>query len=588
MGTMGRIADAVVRLLADGPAAADELGRRLSAAGTTRARDPAAAVRRATREDPRVVHLVDGRLASVDQALSGRELTTVVSRDERAAGRLEVGDDLAPLALLGLDLPIPLPAAARTGGVVSVRVDDAGRGLVSARAIEPPAPRAADERALLLAVAERLGRAGADRPWLAPPVTHLGAVAASVAASGEAFRMPGRPLSVVLAEAGYEVHLGWVGPPGTAWDSLTQEEVAALECDASELLCAELPAEAARVLERLVAVARRHAPDRVPAARRRLARALVRSGRGRDALAVLRRAFADDDPEDRYEAALIAYREGDEVSARRWVEDGLARCEAGVHAEVADCLADIGADIDAQAAFLRLRAGLGSLDADGESAERVAAALTGLSRSYLVEAMAEEVVSAVAPRRLGALLGLVAEVEGTGPEAARALAAVLPPPSGRSARPTPGRGGRPRLPAVAGLTGARPAAAWSTSPADAPDQQQVVVTVAKEMRRVSPLVILIDADDLGGAVKDAFFLPDMVEPRLRRELFSPMADLGLACEAVDLDEAIALIRAALARTAAIGWRIPSLEHQPVLERIDRWLLRPQRGDAGRRPVPGAD
>ena len=62
---MGRIADAVLILLTDGPAAPDELGAALARGGVTRARDPASAVRRATRADPRIIQIADGRLASV-------------------------------------------------------------------------------------------------------------------------------------------------------------------------------------------------------------------------------------------------------------------------------------------------------------------------------------------------------------------------------------------------------------------------------------------------------------------------------------------------------------------------------------------
>ena len=577
---MGRIADAVLSLLADGPAGADELGRLLESSGATRSRDPAAAVRRATRDDPRVIQLVDGRLASLAQALAGVELTTVVTREEAAAGRLDLEPDLAPLAMLGLVAGLPLPPGIAPGEVVAVTVEDPERPAVSVRCIDAAPPRPDDEAALLAEVEGRLSRFQPDRPWVAPPVTHLSAVAALAAACHGALRGPGRPLSVVLAEAGYEVHLGWIGPPGTEWASLTEVEVAALEADVADLLAEERPAEAALALDRLLAVLRRHVPERVPAARRRLARTLVRAGRSDDALEVLREAFPEDDPEDRYEAALIAYRRGDEVSARRWVEDGLARCDPAGPSELAACLADIGSDLDAQAAFLRLRAGLPPLEADAASAERVAAALTGLGRSYLVEAMVEEVLATLPPEDLEPFLALLGEADEAGREACLAIAAILPP-AGR--RPAPGRGARSRLAAVAGLANARPAAAWATSPEDAPDQRQVVITVAKENRRLSPLVVLIDVDELGGGVKDAFFLPDMAEPRLRRELLEPMADLGLSCEPMDLHEAIALVQEALARTAEIGWTIPSLEHQPVLDRIERWVVRPQRG-TGRRPV----
>jgi tetratricopeptide (TPR) repeat protein len=579
---MGRIADAVLSLLADGPAGADELGRLLESSGATRSRDPAAAVRSAIRDDPRVIQLVDGRLASLAQALAGVELTTVVTREEAAAGRLDLEPDLAPLAMLGLVAGLPLPPGIAPGEVVAVTVEDPERPAVSVRCIDAAPPRPDDEAALLAEVEGRLSRFQPARPWVAPPVTHLSAVAALAAACRGALRGPGRPLSVVLAEAGYEVHLGWIGPPGTEWAALTEVEVAALEADVADLLAEERPAEAALVLDRLLAVLRRHMPERAPAARRRLARTLVRAGRADDALEVLREAFPEDDPEDRYEAALIAYRRGDEVSARRWVEDGLARCDPAGPSELAACLADIGSDLDAQAAFLRLRAGLPPLEADAASAERVAAALTGLGRSYLVEAMVEEVLATLPPEDLDPFLALLGAADEAGREACLAIAAILPA-AGRGPAGAGGRGARSRLAAVAGLANARPAAAWATSPEDAPDQRQVVITVAKENRRLSPLVVLIDVDELGGGVKDAFFLPDMAEPRLRRELLEPMADLGLSCEPMDLHEAIALVQEALARTAEIGWTIPSLEHQPVLDRIERWVVRPQRG-TGRRPV----
>ena len=65
-----------------------------------------------------------------------------------------------------------------------------------------------------------------------------------------------------------------------------------------------------------------------------------------------------------------------------------------------------------------------------------------------------------------------------------------------------------------------------------------------------------------------------------------MEQMGLPGSPVNLHEAIVLVDAALERTAHVGWRIPSLRHQPVLDRIERWLMRPQRGGAGRHPVTG--
>ena len=586
---MGRIADSALDLLADGPLDADHLGAQLAAIGATRSRDPAAAVRRAIRDDPRVFQIADGRFASVAQALTGVALTTVVSAEDAAVGELDLDPHLAVLEVLGIDPAIPLPDGARAGDSVVVRVEDAERRRLSAEVVPPPPARPGDEAALIAAVAERLARHDPERPELAPPVTHLATVCAGVAAEApDALRVPGRPLGEVLAEAGIETHLGWAGPRGTAWASLTDEEVDALEADVADLLAAERTADAALVQGRLLTVLRRHVPERVPAARRHLARILARAGRFDQALDQLIAAFPQGDPEDWYEAAVIAYRHGDERRARRWVETGLAHATGPERAEVAACLEDIGDDLDAQAAFLRARDLLDDAEAihDDDGPVRVARAVVGLRRSYLVEAMVEEILGAIPPQDVGALLGALAETGEVGREACRAFAAILPPGRDRLTAEGFAQGTPPRIPAVAGLVAARPAGAWATSPLDAPDQQQVVITVAKEAGRVSPLVVLIDLDQLGGGVKDAFFLPDMIEPRLRRELFAPMEEMGLPSSPVDLAEAIALVQVALGRTAAVGWRIPSLQHQPVIERIERWLLRPQHGDPGRRPVAG--
>jgi hypothetical protein len=129
---------------------------------------------------------------------------------------------------------------------------------------------------------------------------------------------------------------------------------------------------------------------------------------------------------------------------------------------------------------------------------------------------------------------------------------------------------------VRGLLDARPVAAWATAPEDAPDQQQLIVAVAKEERRLMPLVALIDHDELGGAVKDAFFLPDMVEPRLRREVLARMAEIGIPGWPVSLEEAIRALDRGLRLSSAAGWQLPSQEQQAVLERIERWVFRPAR------------
>lgn len=586
---MGRIADSALALLADGPLDAERLGEALAAAGATRSRDPVAAVRRALRDDPRAIRIADGRFASLAQALTGVVMTTVVTSEEAAAGEVDVEPDLALLSLMDVGPTVELPERTAPGDTVAITILDPHRRMFILDRRPEPAPREDDEAAIVAAIRARIGRWDPARPELAPPITHLATVIAGLAAASPgALRAPGRPLGAVLADAGYETHLGWTGPAGTEWSSLTEEEIDALECDVADLLAAERTAEAALTQGRLLTVLRRHVPERVPAARRRLARILGRAGRLDQALAQLRAAFPQGDPEDWYEASLIAYRLGDERSARRWVEEGLAHAEGPDRAEVAECLADVGDDLDAQDAFLRARSLLDDGEAlfDEDGPERVARTIVGLRRSYLIESLIEEIIGALPPDEVGVLLGALADAGDVGREACRAFAAILPPGPDRAAAEGIAQAAPSRIPAVAGLSDARPAAAWATSPLDAPDQQQVVITVAKERGRVSPLVVLIDLDQLDGGVKDAFFLPDVIEPRLRRELFAPMEEMGLPSAPVDLHEAIALVEVALGRTAAVGWRIPSLQHQPVLDRIERWLSRPQRGDAGRFPVTG--
>ncbi|MGE0027014.1 MAG: hypothetical protein AB7O78_00215 [Thermoleophilia bacterium] len=579
---MGRIAESALGLLAAGPRSAESLGVALRDAGVTAARDAGAAVRRALAGDPRVLRLADGRYAAVAQALRGVALTARVGDADLAAGELAVQPDLAPLDLIGLGPALPLPGDAVAGGAVVVRIEDAGEEprVVVAAALPSPA-RPADEAALAAAAASAVGPPR-------PPVAHLATLVAGVAAADPgALRIPGRPLSEALAAGGWEAHLGWVGRPGTAWDDLTDAEVDALEAEVAGLLAHEQVLEAAAVQRRLLAVVGRHLPERVPRTRRGLARILARAGHGAQALEVLRPGIAANDAEDLYEAAVVARRTGDEVSARRWAATGAAHAAADGRSEVGLCLADLAHDLDAQAAFLRARLLVAGEEDDPPrpaDADRVARAIAGLSRSYLVEALVEELASERGTDDLAALVGLLGESGEEGRQACLAMSAILPPGLAAAARDAAGHGTRPASAAVGGLLGARPAAAWATSPIDAPDQQQVVVTVAKEDGRVSPLVVLVDLHDLGGAVKDAFFLPDMCEPRMRRELLAPMESMGLPATPVDLHEAIELVGAALERTAHVGWRIPSLRHQPVLDRIERWLMRPQRG--GRHPVTG--
>ena len=569
---MSRIAEAALSILASGPAAVADIGRLLASRGITRARDPGAAVRRALRDDPRVVHLPDGRLALIDQALRGVVLTVRIGRDARLRGEVDTDGDLAPLALLGL-AAVRLPAEARAGDLLAVRVTDPEAGGLEV-AVSPPARAvAADEADLQNAVSARLARTNAGLPAAAPVARLAPLFLAVAAARTDAFRSPGRPLTEQLRAGGWEVHLGWVGGRGTAWRLLTEEEVDALESDVADLLVAEQHVAAAALQDRVVTLLRRHLPERVPAARRRLARVLGRAGRVEEALSTLTAAFRFDDPEDRYEAALLAMRSGDVVSARRWANEGLAWAEAGEDTEVAACLEDIASDLDGQAAFLAVRDWLPHAAAPASAAEQMVEALSAPRRSYLVEALVEEAFEDADPAAARALVDAMGGLGDQGREVCLACAAVLPRPLGPIARRAAAGRARARRPWLQGLVEAAPVAAWATSPLHAPDQQQLVVALRKEAGRVAPLIVLVDHASMGGAVKDAFFLPDLVEPRLRREIFAPMAEIGLPCDPMPLDDAVGALHAGLARTRALGWELPSAARQQVLARIDRWVVR---------------
>lgn len=573
---MSRIAEAALSILATGPAAVADIGRLLASRGITRARDPGAAVRRALRDDPRVVHLPDGRLARVDQALGGVVLTARVGREARLRGEVDTDGDLAPLALLGL-AGVHLPAEARPGDMLAVRVVDPAGPLLDVTLLDGARAQAGDEADLQGAVAARLARTNAGLPAAAPVARLAPLFMAVAAARPDAFRSPGRPLTEALRSGGWEVHLGWVGGRGTAWRSLTEEEVDALESDVADLLVAEQHLAAAGLQDRVVTLLRRHLPERVPAARRRLARVLARAGRVEEARSILVGAFRFDDPEDRYEAALLAMRQGDVVSARRWANEGLAWADDPAHADVAECLADIASDLDAQATFLDVRDRLPHADEGPAAAERMVEALSAPRRAYLVEVLVEEAFEDADPAAARALVDAMGAVDDLGREVCLACAAVLPRPLGPIARRAASGRARARRPWLQGLVESAPMAAWSTTPEHAPDQQQLVIGVGRGSGRLAPLVVLLDHESMGGAVKDAFFLPDMVAERLRREVFAPMEEIGLPCEPVEVSEAVAALRDGLARTRALGWELPSAARQPVVPRVERWVLgRPPR------------
>jgi hypothetical protein len=579
---MGRIADAALARLTAGPAALDDLAAGLVADGVTRARDPTGAVRRALRGDPRVIALADGCLASVDQVFNGLVLTARVSVAEHDRGAVDLDGDLAPLVLLGLTRAV-LPLEIHPGEHIAVRVVDASAGRVIVdRAPSTLGPSDA-EGALVAHLRARLTHAlpgGAD-----PRRAGLAAAVAEVAATvPEAFRRPGRPLSDGLGEAGFEIHLGWVAPAGTRWGALTELEIEVLEHGVADHLAADRPLEAAELQDRLVGLLRRHLPERVPAARRRLARVLARAGRTHDGLAILTGAFGFDDPEDRYEACLLAIRLGDTVRARRWAEEGLARSDGPGHADVAACLEDLAGDLDAQATY---RAAQEQIADHAPPPGTMARLLVSPRRSYLVGALVEQTFGALDAEAAHALVVELGTLGATGRDACLACAEVMEPPLADAARRTAGEGRVADRPWVGGLANAAPIDAWTTASGDAAGQQHLIIALAKEDGRRAPLIVVIDDADLGGAVRDAFFLNDLAEARFRRELLRPISELGVTPRALPVDEALAALDDALERTAARGWHLPALEYQPVLTRIHRWVL-PERGAPARPASPDSE
>ena len=560
---MGRIADAALELLADGPADHRALGSALSERGVTRARDPAGAVRRALRDDARTVELVDGRVASLAQALDGVTLTATVGAAAIDEGSLPLDPDLAPLALAAVGPRVPLPDGARPGWAVAVRFDG-GTGVVAVRPQRRLVRRPADEAALMTAVRRRFGTAAGPEPL----VSLAAAVVDVTAASPSALRVPGMPLSDVLGRAGYEVHLGWIGHVGTRWDAVVEAHAEALEDRASGLLGDGRVEPSAAVQADLVRLLERAGSARASSARRRLARTLGRADRPGAGIRLLRAAFDECDPEDRYAAAVLAHRMGEAVTARRWVEEGLARADGS--SEAAAALADLGSDLDEQAAYARLSAALEGTDGDPVVLAR---AIAGPRRSYLVEAMVEATVGELDEHEaIDAVAALATSAGEVGRDAALACAAVLRGPVAAVAWETLGVGAVARRPAVAGLVEAHPSAAWVTSLDDAPGQQQLIIAVAKEEGRVAPLVALIDAAELNGAARDAFFIPDMVPVRLEREVLGPMEEIGLRPRPLVVHTAVEQLSAALGAARMLGWRLPSLDGQPVLERARRWVL----------------
>lgn len=275
-------------------------------------------------------------------------------------------------------------------------------------------------------------------------------------------------------------------------------------------------------------------------------------------------------PEQRYDAAIAMITDGDEVGARRTVEDGLAHATGPRARAVRECLEDLASQLDGEAALQRLAKRTpgprGWLADPGALARSVMC----LGRAHLVEAVIEEIADLLPEPDLIVLVGALARAGGAEcRDMLVACGAVLEGAAAvacRRACPDAASGGSPIARALA-----HPviAAAWGTAPAQAPDQRQVVVAVGREAGRVAPLVALIDHDDLGATLRDAFFLPDMVPARLAREVLVPMATAGVPATPLRVDDALEATRDALGASLALGRRLPSEDHQAVVARMRR-------------------
>lgn len=562
---MGAIADAAVRVLHDGPCPVSHLSRRLATDGVTRARDPVRAVRRALRGDRRVIEIGCDLLAMREHALAGVTLTRRITGHEAAGGLLEVDDDLSPIAGPGPPLVLRLPHGTPAHAVVALRVTDALRGLTAMMRVSTPPARPDDERALVATVTRGLAAVGG-----ALPLVRLRDALLTVAAvHPSAFRVPGRPLTDVLADAGLQAHLGWVGSAGTDWSAIDEVEAALLAHEVSDLVSRDRVAVAVDRQARLLRLCDASLPHRAGAERHRMAALLDRAGRPAHAIGVLAPLARVGDPDAYYAMAVVHLGAGDEVSARRVAQEGLARATGPRGRQARECLADLASQLDGEAALQRFASRTPGPAGWMRAPETLARSVLRLERSHLVEAVVEEIGLLMPDADMLSLVRALARTDSRWCDDLLVVAAaVLEGPAALVAARC-ARGLVPTSPAARVLARPVAVAAWATAPADAPDQQQVIIAAARDGGRVAPLVALIDHHDLGGVLKDAFVLPDMVPARLWREVLSPMGDAGIRARPFGVPDARHMVGAATDAALALGLRIPSQQYQPVVRRIQR-------------------
>lgn len=236
MGRRGTVGEAVLAILAEhGPLELGELARLVAEQGTTRAKRPEVSVWRAAGREPRVIELLDGRLASVLAVLEGVVLTHRLSKDEADGQMLPVDPDLAPFTPLVAGGPRLVAGGVlelcdeghvhgppgwlggpKAGDMVALRLR---AGMVEVGAAEPPA-QVGDLGGRRLAVVvdrelSKLDALGEGGLAAALPIAVV-VLQAMVEAPGLLHRTT-VPFGELLAGAGFETRSWLVGRAGADW-----------------------------------------------------------------------------------------------------------------------------------------------------------------------------------------------------------------------------------------------------------------------------------------------------------------------------------------------------------------------------------
>lgn len=270
-----------------------------------------------------------------------------------------------------------------------------------------------------------------------------------------------------------------------------------------------------------------------------------------------------------YCRALACLDAGDDIAARRAVEEGLAHAWPPQAAATRECLDDLASQLDGEAALQRFAARTPGPRGWLARPDEFARAVLALGRAHLVEVVIEEVALLLPP---AVMLRLIAALERARTPATRdlliACGGVLTGDAARAAREAVGSLA-PRSAAARALARPALAGAWSGRTGAHEAQQQVIVAVARDGGRVAPLVALVDHRQAAPVLHDAFFLPDMVPGRLQHEVITPLGRAGMPVAPADAVEALRMACDALSGALAEGRQIPSEAHQSVIARMLR-------------------